>query len=404
MTYYFTSITANYFAKARTLGQTLKKYNPDAPFIVVISDPLPEFINLAEEPMDAVLNSREFKRVGNVESFFFKHTITELCTAVKPMAALEIMERYGADSVVYLDPDIAVFDSLRELENMFKTSSILLTPHQTKPEQHDYFIRNNEILFLKRGSYNFGFFGVKNDEEGLRFLNWWNERLVTYCFDDNYDLLPELSRDGLLGMFTDQKWADLIPSFFDCVKIIKEPGYNVCTWNLSQRILKIHGEQITVDGKPLYFFHFSGYDSGGHINELNNILSYDNRNADVKKLSKWYGKMLDKNEEGTFSKIKFDLNYYSNGEKIENFERKLYHIRKDIYDIEAFKNPFQVTEGVCFYHWAREEYKGWYDHFSHIADNKSQYEMEREVINAALPLKSMRRRIVKWLYRRLVKK
>ncbi len=398
MTVYFTSITANYFAKARTLGQTLKEHNPDAKFIVVISDPLPDFICLEEEPIDVVLNSREFKRIGNVESFFFKHTITELCTAVKPMAALEIIEQFEADSIVYLDPDIAVFNSFEELESMFETYSILLTPHQTKPEQHDYFVRNNEILFLKRGSYNFGFFGVKNDEEGIKFLNWWNERLVTYCFDDNYDLLPELANDGLLGMFTDQKWADLIPCFFENVKIIKEPGYNVCTWNLSQRILKINGDDITVDGKPLYFFHFSGYDSGGHINELNNILDYDKRNIDVKKLSKWYGRKIVENGEKIFCKIPFDWNYYSNGEKIQNFERKLYHIRKDIYSIEAFHNPFEVREGTCFYTWAREEYKQWYEFFANENKVKSKKDSRRKFIDTILPLKSKRRQVIKSIY------
>ena len=401
MTYYFTSITANYFAKARTLGQTLKRCNPDAPFVVVLSDPLPDFVRPEQEPMDHILYSRELSRIGNVQAFFFKHTITELCTAVKPMAALEIMERFGADSVVYLDPDIAVFDSLKELEAMFETSSILLTPHQTKPETHDYFIRNNEILFLKRGSYNCGFFGAKNDAEGLRFLNWWNDRLTTYCFD----LLPELSHDGLLGMFTDQKWTDLVPSFFDNVKIIKEPGYNVCTWNLSQRVLKIQGdgpigEKITVDGKPLYFFHFSGYDSGGHRNELNNILSYSDDNRDVPRLSDWYGKRLEENEQAVFGKIAFDLTRYSNGEKIQDFERKIYHIRKDIHELPPFTDPFQVSDGVCYYSWVRKEYSKWFDVFAKKqAENKA-----KDLSVKVLPYGSKRRQWVKDLYYRLRRK
>lgn len=398
MTWYFTSITANYFAKARTLGETLKYYNSNAKFVVVLSDYLPEAINLEKEPIDYVLYSREFKCIGNVNAFFFKHTITELCTAVKAMAALEIIERFKADNVIYLDPDIAVFNSLSKLEQYFLDNSILLTPHQTKPEQYDQFVVNNEILFLKRGTFNFGFFGVKNDSEGLRFLNWWNSRLFDYCFDDNYDLLPELSQSRLLGLFTDQKWGDLVPALFDHVKIIKDPGYNVCTWNLTQRVLQVDGNKITVDGEPLYFFHFSGYDSGGHINELNNILAYDKRNIDVRKISKWYGDKLTENGEKIFSAIKFDLTCYSNGEVIRDFERKLYHIRKDIHDLEPFKDPFKVTDGMCFYKWVREEYKYWYQYFDTY---KNQTELNHSAFIKLLPLKSRRRQVVKSIYNRL---
>ena len=403
MNYYFTSITANYLAKARVLGKSLKKHNPNAKFILVMSDEMPSFVNLDNEPFDDVLFINDFDEIKNKEQFLFKHTITELCTAVKAMAPLKIMKKYNASSVIYLDPDIAVFDSLDELERQFNDNSILLVPHQTHPEQEDFFIKRNEILFLKRGSYNFGFFGVKNDEEGNKFLNWWNARLCDYCFDDNYDLLPELSKDGLLGMFTDQKWADLIPSFFENVKIIKEPGYNVCTWNLTQRVLKIRDAKVTVDEKPLYFFHFSGYDSGAHRNELENILRYDDRNKDVRQLSEWYGKQLKENEEKRFAEIEFNKNSYSNGEKINDFERKLFHIRKDIYELAAFQDPFYVSEGECFYKWVRQEYKEYFDKNEELQKQKELIVQKRRVIDKIFPINTKRRIYAKRVYRFFVK-
>ena len=84
-----------------------------------------------------------------------------MCTAVKPLMAYEIIQKEDADSVIYLEPDIAVFDSLNELENMFSEGSILLTPHQLVPEKEDIYIRENEILFLKRGTYNLDFSVLK---------------------------------------------------------------------------------------------------------------------------------------------------------------------------------------------------------------------------------------------------
>lgn len=403
MTYYFTSITANYFAKARVLCKSLKKYNKDAKFILGISDSIPDSIDLKEEPFDDVIESKNLKRIGNKDIFFFKHTVTELCTAVKPMIAYEILQKKDADSVIYLDPDIVVFDNLKELEKMFDEGSILLTPHQLVPETEDTYIRENEILFLKRGTYNFGFFGVKKDEQGLAFLNWWTERLENYCFDDNYDVLEELSHDGLLGLFTDQKWADLIPSYFDRYKIIREPGYNVCTWNLSGRKVKISKDgKFFINEKPLYFYHFSGFDSGGHHNELKKSLEYYPQNKDVQKLSCWYEEELKQNGQKVFEKIIWNDNSYSNGELIKNFERKLLHIRKDVYHL--FVNPYEVTDGLCFYNWVRKEYKKYFVQFEKKEKEEGIQRSVIKGINFFFPLKSKRRWIAKKVYKKIYKK
>ena len=399
MTYYFTSITANYFAKARVLCKTLKKYNKEAKFVLGISDSIPDFVELSEEPFDEVLEAKNLKQIENKDSFFFKHTVTELCTAVKPLMAYEIIQKEDADSVIYLDPDIAVFDSLNELENMFSEGSILLTPHQLVPEKEDIYIRENEILFLKRGTYNFGFFGVKKDEQGLSFLNWWADRLKNYCFDDNYEVLDELTHDGLLGLFTDQKWADLIPSYFDKYKIIREPGYNVCTWNLSGRTVKIKGDKIFVNNKPLYFFHFSGFDSGAHHNELRKSLTYYPHNSDVQKLSLWYEEQLKQNGQKVFEKIQWENTKYSNGEVIKNFERKLFHIRKDVHKL--FQNPYQVTDGLCFYNWVRTEYKNYFIEFKQKEEETKAENDLKKIIDRLFPLKSKRRWFAKKIYNNL---
>jgi len=396
ITYYFTSITANYFAKARVLCKSLKEHNPNARFILGISDDIPNYVDLSNELFDGIIESKNLHAIENKAAYLFKHTITELCTAVKPLIALEIMDKYNAN-VIYLDPDIGVFDSLSELEAMFENSSILMTPHQFVPEKQDLYVKENEILFLKRGSYNFGFFGVKNDAEGKRFLNWWAERLNSYCFDDNYEVLKELTHDGLLGLFTDQKWADLVPSFFDNYKIIKEPGYNVCTWNLSSRHVVHKGNNIfRVNDKPLFFFHFSGFDSGAHQNELTKSLSYYPHNTDVQILSKWYTEQLKQNDQKIFEQIKWHSTY-SNGEEIKNFERKLYHIRNDVHSL--FRNPYEVIDGLCFHNWVREEYECYFE--QDLIKQKDINLKIRRFIDYCLPLGSKRRYHTKKIYMKL---
>lgn len=398
VTIYFTSITANYLAKVRVLCNTLKKHNSEARFALVISDDIPEFVDLEKEPFDYVIETKNIGEIGNIKTFYFKHTITELCTAIKPLMALKIMQLYHADKVIYLDPDIAVFDDLSVLESYLDGHSIILTPHQLQPEENDLYVKENEILFLKRGTFNLGFFGVKADEEGMRFLNWWNTRLMTYCFDDNYDLLPELTRDGLVGMFTDQKWIDLVPSFFDSYYIVKEPGYNASTWNLSHRkIKKLSDGKFTINGKPLYFYHFSGFDSGGHHNEVEKHLQNYPDNADIKQLSHWYEKQLKDAQQVKFGHIKYNNIYYSNGEKIQDFERKILHIRKDVYSV--FIDPYEVIDGQCYYNWVRIEYKKWFDYFSDKKSEMYKHNQWKRIIDFFLPFKSKRRNLVKKIYK-----
>src|SRR3569833_2865759 len=79
-------------------------------------------------------------------------------------------------------------------------------------------------------------------------LAWWQERL---------------RRDSLLAphqmLFVDPRWVDMVPGNFEHT-ILRDPGYNVAYWNLDTRELARVGDRITAAGRPLRFFHFSGYD------------------------------------------------------------------------------------------------------------------------------------------------
>ncbi|MBN1622863.1 MAG: hypothetical protein JXN10_08435 [Clostridia bacterium] len=391
--YYFTSITTNYMAKAKVLCSTLKQYNHDARFVLVVAGDIPENIEPSDDMFDHILSMDEIRGIKDPWIFKFKYNVTELCTALKPFAAKQIIEDYDTDRVVYLDPDIMVFGSFEKVEEILETKSMVFTPHQTSFEKETSFIKSNEILFLKRGTMNLGFFGVRNDEEGIRFLNWWAERLQDYCFDDNYELMDMLSIDGLLGLFTDQKWIDLVPSYFDNYHILKDPGYNMCTWNMNSRNVAANHGKYMVNGRPLVFFHFSGYDSGGHINELNRNIAANPTNFAVIDISKTYTDKLSEADQERFGDLCYTYAKYDNGKSIRNFERKILLIRTDIQ--EHFPNPFDTSSDICYHNWVRRTYRDLFPKEERrLIDNAG----VRKVIDCIMPLDSLRHDFFKKLY------
>lgn len=338
----FTSCAANYIPKARVLGSSVKQFHNDIDVFLLLADELPDHFDLAQEPFDKVVEAKDL-RIPEFERWMFKHRIVEACTAVKPFMLQHLLAE-GYDQVFYFDPDIALFFPLTEMLAEFDYASILLTPHQCVPETTDEAIKDNEICSLKHGVFNFGYVGVQNDETGRAYAQWWADRCYYACFEDIAN-----------GNFTDQKWNDLTPALFDRVKILKSPVYNVATWNYTQR--RVEGtldEGFTINGQPLVFHHFTGYDSGAHHIMLD---KYGKGMPATFELSEWYESACQHFAQSDLAATPWVYGCYDNGEAILPHHRKIYRDREDLRD--AFAHPFSTqAEGrykTSFYHWLKSE-------------------------------------------------
>lgn len=333
----FTSITANYLPKARVLAESVKRTDPTAQFHLILSDNTPVGFNLAAEPFDSVIYAEELV-TDDFPQWAFGHSVVELCTAVKGVALEYIFTKYAAEQVFYFDPDMVVFDRLDDLQQRLSGCSVVLTPHLTDPEINDMGVLDNEVSSLLHGVYNLGFLGVRNCDEGRRFARWWAQRLLKYCHDD----LPR-------GLFTDQKWVDLAPCFFDDVGILRSPAYNVATWNITNR--KATGslqDGILINGEPLGFYHFSGFDSGDQITMLER---YGKESPVLHELREWYISECERHGQSALGTLAAKYDYFSDGERIDRGYRLLYRTRLDLQ--RAFPNPYQIKGSDC--------YKAWYD-------------------------------------------
>ena len=256
---------------------------------------------------------------------------------MKGTAFQYIAEKYGAEPIYYFDPDIIVANRLDGVERALDHHTILLTPHQYVPETGVQAIWDNEVCCLKNGVYNLGFLAVRMKGQGRQFIDWWADRLRLFCYDD----VPN-------GLFTDQKWVDLAPALFNDIAILREPQYNVCTWNLSTRIATGQAPyEIEINGVPMVFYHFSGFDSGGQKIMLER---YGTHSPVLFDLREWYIARCEELGQSILGQIDCIYNRFSNGEPITAEHRLLYRRREDL--IRAFPDPFDTTDPARSYlHW-----------------------------------------------------
>lgn len=335
----FTSCSYSYLNRARVLASSLRAQHVDWVLWLVMTDKEPKGFRfeLDLEDFDYILTAEDLFG-DETERWLFGHDIVEACTAVKGRACARIMQEMDCEKLVYFDPDIAIFNSMTPVLDLLNTHSIVLTPHQTEPDPRDQriAIRDNEITSLDYGIYNLGFVAIANDNEGRRFVQWWDDRLTDWCHD-RLDI----------GLFVDQKWCNLVPCFFENVKTLRDPGYNVASWNLSQRKMCYDDNgNALINGVPLRFYHFTKLGPVGDVMTQR----YAKDNIEIYELWWWYRKQVEAATEKGIPKGWWYYGSFDNGVKITKSVRELYRDRRDLR--EAFTSPLH-TAGGSYYEWVK---------------------------------------------------
>lgn len=335
----FTSCSYSYLNRARVLAATLREQHPDWVIWLVMTDKEPDGFrfDLAQEDYDRLLTAEDLYG-AETERWLFGHDIVEACTAVKGRASARILQEPDCDKLIYFDPDIAVFNPMTPVIDLLDTHSLVLTPHQIDPNPRDrpQAIRDNEITSLDYGIYNLGFAAIANDAEGRHFVQWWDDRLTDWCHD-RLDI----------GLFVDQKWCNLVPCFFDNVKTLRDPGYNVASWNLSNRTMHYdNAGTALINGVPLRFYHFTKLGPVGDTMTAR----YAGDNIEIYELWWWYRHQVAAATDPAIPKGWWYYGSFDNGVKIPKSVRELYRDRKDLR--AAFPSP-RTTSPDSLLAWIR---------------------------------------------------
>lgn len=349
---FFTIVARNYLAYAYTLGDSVKKWHPNATFLIFLTDDIEK--TFTEEIKDKGFCVIYPDQVGisNYRSFVFKYNVTEASTAVKPFV-LDYLLSLGYNKVIYLDPDILCLQALDKVITLLDDYSIVITPHSNSPVQDDSF--PTDAMHIYTGVYNLGFIAVANTSVTEKFVLWWKRQLFNLCLDS-----PEV------GVFVDQKWIDLVPAFFPQVYILRDLSYNVAYWNFHERtVVRIVDSWIIKEtGDLIVFFHFSGipFDDLDKVTKYGPKSPFNTRTGqirltlkdkpDLRSLYQFYVDKLYAAEMKKYGSIEYAYARYRNGELISQLERSVFFASPRWHSEDI--DPFSTVVG-SFWHECRRK-------------------------------------------------
>jgi hypothetical protein len=321
----FTITCANYLPKAVVLARAVKRHHPEATVECFLLETERQLSFIPPGVFDRV-HLPEALGIPNPRQMLFWYSILEASTAVKASAFLTCLIKHPSEDLfVYLDPDVMLLSPMEELFSLPAEASIIVTPHHLTDESTNQATADNIYRTLMCGIFNLGFLAIRRSSEASAFLAWWNSRLMYYCTID-FDH----------GLFVDQKWLDFAMSFFD-LYVLREPGYNVANWNISQRSIgRTREGEFLANGRPLRFIHFSSIDSGKDLRTFRRYAKGSLRAISL--LRNEYKRLCNAEGQTKIRNHPWSFDYYSSGERIVNDARVAY--RKNPRLRARYPDPF----------------------------------------------------------------
>lgn len=325
----FTIVSRNYLHFALNLMASVHMHLAGTRRVVVLCDARDEVPAL---PAGVELLGIDELGIEHLDRMAVQYTILELNTAIKPFAFARLFSDPSAERVVYFDPDIQLYSSGEGLLRRLDTAEVVLTPHLTAPLADDR--HPSDLAIVQSGSYNLGFLALRRTAQTAALLQWWQRKLLRDCVVD----IPR-------GLFTDQKWMDLVPGLYEHVHVERDPGWNLAYWNLAHRSVQGTAEQgYAVNGRPLFFFHFSGYSPGSRlISKHQDRFTLDACPPAVRSLFDHYARDVAAQGRDRFSKLPYAFAALADGTVLPDCARQL--IRNEI-DWSAALPDFRSAAGA----------------------------------------------------------
>lgn len=240
-----TIITRSHMAWALALFDSLRQYDPDMPFAILVTDEdgSTRAKVAAVKGVELItLHDLAYMPLGRGIAERYARQSDELRWSMKGVLMEHLLQRY--QKVIYGDCDLHFFHDPAWLWKELEGSTMLLTPHW-RSSQADVDRGNFDLLFVE-GLYNAGFVAASRGAMGA--LRLWASNCLSVC-----------EKDGARGQFVDQTHLNILPIYFDDIQVLKHRGCNVANWNMVEcaRSIGEHGQVLIAGRWPVVFIHFT---------------------------------------------------------------------------------------------------------------------------------------------------
>ena len=178
-------------------------------YVMAFDDKVYELLLKLKLPSLTVVHLKDFE---TEELLAVKSTRSraEYCWTCGPSVISFFIQKYSLDSCTYVDADLMFYRSPQRIFDEIGNNSVAITDHYAPYR-------------IPQGRYCVQFMYFKNDEWGMRALNWWRDSCIEWCY---------AHFDG--DKYGDQKYLEQFPLLFNNVHVIKTRGAGVASWNMKQ--------------------------------------------------------------------------------------------------------------------------------------------------------------------------
>ncbi|MBX9767338.1 MAG: hypothetical protein K2X47_08720 [Bdellovibrionales bacterium] len=326
-------------AKVKTLFRSIQEAHPKEhfSFFALITDS--ETNDTPAEIQNCqIYHLKDLENLPNLRRAGFQYCSGQFEMLLKPFFLKLLFSREEFQDVIYLDAENLVLGSLAPLFLKFEKAPILLTPHLLSPIPEDGASpTNKDILVL--GCFNLGFIGLRRSGTAEKFLGWWAKHLGR-----------QAGLASVEGLFIDQRWMDLAPAVFPEASILRSKIYNVAFWNLHEREVEYNSGTYVVDGEPLVFFQFQGFDPAFPHMLSNRQTRFRDLlpQSPVLRLCYEYASRLKKHQHFVYAELPYGFDFWDNGIRIPALARELL-LRPE--DWERFSDPQNTKREPSYFSW-----------------------------------------------------
>lgn len=315
-------VTNDYFHQAMVLAHSVNSFEKKSDFIVFVvgyDENDCDYQQAGFTVLDAkLLNKKKWNQ------FVFQYHPSEVCCALKPQALLYLLRQY--ERVIYLDTDIKLFAEMERGWEALKEFDLSLTPHNSTPIPVSG-IQPSRFIVKMAGIFNAGYVGASRGS--ISFLEWWWQQTQYNCV-----MLIHM------GVYLDQFYLNYAITLVEHLHVMKDPTYNVASWNQHERKLEKKENRYFVNKRPLTCFHFSGWIKERAYSTL------ETRSKDLLFGELFFDLFCEYHndlllEENKLSKKKYPYAHFQDGEKIDLAWREW--MRRDIPELRNIENPFLLN-------------------------------------------------------------